>query len=356
MKRQMIMESFDGADIAPGNVRTDTVKNGGVPADGVAGVCEIEDSAATGISNIEHPGEGPADKKEDKIKRKRKIRILYAFMGVSIAAVVFFAGGLGYELYTSWKSQQYYTSMTSDIETRPRDIGNINLDDLLAQQAKPSEPADKPTVNPEDVADEPDIETGPEWKPYVDFESLGVDYPGIAAWLLSEGTYIDYPIMQGGDNSYYLNHLPDGTKHRSGSVFLDHRSSTDFSDRNSVLYGHMARAGDMFGSLKYYRDKSYFDTPPVMYVFTPEKDYALVLFAGYLLDSGVEVPPISFKDDAAFERHISDIKQRSFFKTDIEVTAEDRIVSLATCAYDYINARWIIVGKLVEIGSSRLAP
>ena len=293
-------------------------------------------------------------KAKAKIKRKRKIRILYALMSVAIAAVVFFAGGLGYELYTSWKSQQYYTSMTSDIRTRPRDTGNINYNDLLAATPKPpapAEPSANPSASPGDGAEEPDVDTGPAWEPYVDFEGLDAVYPGIKGWIVNEGTYIDYPIMQGDDNSYYLNHLPDGTKHRSGSVFLDCRSSIDFTDRNTILYGHMARAGDMFGSLKFYRDKSYFDSHPVMYIFTPETDYALVLFAGYLLDSGKEVPPMEFRDDAEFEKHIADIKNRSFFKTEIEVTAYDRIVSLATCAYDYVNARWIIVGKLVEIGA-----
>ena len=351
------MEDLKIVDNVPGNGRNDISSNDGAPADGNANACGTEGSVASGAINNENPYESAETISiEDNAgrKRKRKIRILYALMGVSIAAVVFFAGGLGYELYTSWKSQQYYTSMSSDIVTRPRDIGNISLNDLLAPQKKPSEPSAGSATSPGDGADanEPEAGPGSDWKPYVDFESLGADYPGITAWLLSEGTYIDYPIMRGDDNSFYLNHLPDGTKHRSGSVFLDHRSGTDFSDRNSVLYGHMSKAGDMFGSLKYYRDKSYFDTHPVMYIFTPEKDYALVLFAGYLLDSGVEVPPINFKDDAEFEKHINDIKQRSFFKTEIDVTADDRIVSLATCAYDYANARWIIVGKLVEIGSA----
>ena len=289
----------------------------------------------------------------DRISRKRKIRLLYILMCVSIAAVVVFAVGLGYELYTSWRSQHYYSSMSAETNSKPRPYENISVDDLLSPpKTQPGKPGSLP-----DVSDGSDgdtyVDEGPQWEPYVDFEALRLKYPGISGWILCENTLIDYPLMQWTNNSYFLNHLPDGTNHKSGSIFIDYRSSADFTDKNTVIYGHWSRTRDMFGSLGHYRQQSYYEDHPIIFIFTPEKDFALVLFAGYLLDSGVEVPPMTFKDDEAFENHIRNIKRRSYFKTDIEVTADDRIVSLATCAYEFVNARWIIVGKLVEIGSAR---
>lgn len=269
---------------------------------------------------------------------------MYALLGISLAAVITFGVLLGIELYTNWKSQSYYSELASNIETRPRSPG----------YSRPSAPAATPAPDSgegegPDESEEPDEEEFI-WLPYVDFNALNERFPGVIGWIKLEGTLIDYPIMQGTNNSFYLGHLPDGTAHRSGSIFLDYRSSPDFSDRNSLIYGHESRTQDMFGALKNYRGQDFYEANPVIYIYTPEGDYELVLFAGYLVDSGVgsEIPPLRFRDDDEFLRHIANTKQRSFFRSDVQVGVDDRIVSLATCAYDYTNARWIIVGKLVE--------
>ena len=289
----------------------------------------------------------------DREKRsRRKLIILYVCLGVAIAAVLASAAGLGYELFVSKQAENYYHDMSAGVGSHPRELPNWSLSDL-SRPSEPSIPSTGPTNEPggTDLYD-PDAEEIIDdiWEPYVDFEALSGGYTGLSGWILSEGTPIDYPIMQWTNNSFFLNHLPDGTKHRSGSIFMDYRNKSDFSDKSTLIYGHESRTGDMFGSLRNYRKQSFYEEHPVIYIFTPKKDYALVLIAGYLLDSGVETPPLKFKDDAAFLAHIANIKKRSFFKSGVEVSADDKIVSLCTCAYDYTNARWIVVGKLVVIG------
>lgn len=280
-------------------------------------------------------------KSEDK-KKNRKIWLLYGLMCICAAGVIVFGIGLGLELHTNMQARSYYEDIASDIVRRPYDPAN------RPHPQPPSNNNNEVTdEQPNDVVgSEPEPE--PAWEPFVDFNALGERFPGIVGWILKEDSKIDYPIMQWRDNYYFLGRLPDGTMHRNGSIFLDYRNNPDFTDRNTIIYGHESRTEDMFGSLKNYRRQEYYDRSPVIYIFTPERDYQLVLFAGYLLDSGYEVPPLTFRDDEAFERHIADIKRRSFFQSDVEVTANDRIVSLATCAYDFTNARFIIVGKLVE--------
>jgi len=275
-----------------------------------------------------------AEKK--KMKKKNKIILLYVLLGVCVTAFLVFGGWLGYELYMDRQSQQYYTTLSGGVETRPREPG----------YSKPAPSTPTQTPGEEDDTEEPEEEFV--WEPYVDFAALNDVYPGIVAWIKLEGTPLDYPIMQTDNNYFFLSHLPDGTKHRSGSVFLDYRNSPDFSDKNSCLYGHWSRSDDMFGVLKNYRNQAFFDENPVIHIYTPEADFELVLFAGYLVDSGVEQPTIKFRDDEHFMGYIKDKTRRSFFKSDVEVTADDRIVSLCTCAYDYTNARFIVVGKLVE--------
>ena len=281
---------------------------------------------------------------ETQIKKKKK-RVkwpLYVMLGVCIAAVLVFGTLLGIELYTDWESQRYYTELTSALEVRPRAPGAVRPPSSVSPSTDaPSQVSDG---NEEDVIEDEE----PVWLPYIDFETANEIYPGIVGWLSQEGGALDYPIMQWTNNDFFLNHLPDGTRDRSGSVFLDYRNSFDFSDISSLIYGHATRSKAMFGSLDNYRKQAYYDQNPVMYIYTPEADYVFVIFAGYLLDSAVEVPPRKFADEDAFTKHINNIKKRSLFTADVEVNYGDRIVNLCTCAYDWTNARLIIVGKLVE--------
>ena len=276
---------------------------------------------------------------------RRKRLVLYALMGVCIAAVAFFAVGFGIELYASRQSITYYAKLTEEVARRPP---RMPAPEAPGQEAQPTDaPPGPPGAS---VADSEPADEEEPWIPYVDFEALGESFPGIIGWLLLEGTPIDYPIMQTADNSYFLSHLPDGARQRAGAIFLDYRNSPGFTDANSLIYGHMSNSGEMFGALRNYRNQEFYDKNRELLIFTPERDYGLVLIAGYLLDSGVEVPPLEFSGESDFEAYIDDIRGRSFFISDVGVGEGDRIVCLCTCAYDFRNARLIIVGKLVDLG------
>ena len=271
---------------------------------------------------------------------KKKIPFLYIILVVCLAAVVVFSIILIRELSINNQSRQYYEDLTTGIARRPRNTGIIRPEPPPEQQP----PSTTETyVPPEEIYEEP------EWVPYVDFDAVNELLPGIIGWIRLEGTVLDYPIMQTTDNDYFLTHLSDGTRHRSGSIFIDYRANPDFSDRNTLMFGHMTATEEMFGLLKHYRTQSFYEQNIVMFIHTPQTDYALMIFAAYLLDSGYEVPPTYFEDEYDFDAHIKDIQRRSLIKSNVNVEPNDRIVSLCTCAYDYANARLIIVGRLVEL-------
>jgi len=272
-----------------------------------------------------------------KIGKKKKKWILYVLMGFFATCAVGFSIGLGLEMHTNMQARSYYENLAADIERRPGTPGSPVVAQLQENTVREAEPGDGLPVAEES-----------EWTPFMDFDALAGRFPGIVGWIILEGTKIDYPIMQWTNNHHFLGTLPDGTSHRNGSIFLDYRNSPDFTDRSIVIYGHESRTEDMFGALKNFRRQEFFEAHPVMYIFTPDRDYKLMLFAGYLVDAGVETPPLRFDDDSDFEGHIADIKRRSLFRSDVEVTVDDKIVSLATCAYDFVNARFVIVGTLVE--------
>ena len=182
----------------------------------------------------------------------------------------------------------------------------------------------------------------------VDFAVLQAQNPDIVGWIYSEGTVINYPILQGVDNDQYLRRLYDGTKSTLGSIFLDFRNLSDFSDLNSLVYGHNIRSGQMFASLSAYREQEYYEEHPVMWLLTPDKSYRIDLIAGMVVPSDSEVYEIySYPEDlqAGLEYVLAN---STFDAGDVDAAAVERIVTLSTCSYDYNDARYVVIGSLIE--------
>lgn len=181
--------------------------------------------------------------------------------------------------------------------------------------------------------------------PSVDFGILTETNPDAVAWLYCPDG-ISYPVVRGDDNSYYLDHLFDGSQGSAGCLFLDSRSSADFSDRNSVIYGHHMKDGSMFGTLEKYREQSYYDEHPVMYLITPETTYRVALFAAYTADTRDDAWKLEFSDDSRFSLWLESAVSRSAVESGITPGTDDRILTLSTCSYDFDDARFVVLGTL----------
>ena len=192
----------------------------------------------------------------------------------------------------------------------------------------------------------------PEQRLEVDFTKLEKVNPDIMGWIFSPGTVINYPIVQGTDNDYYLNHLFNNKSSKTGSIFMDCINAVDFSDNNTVIYGHHMKNGSMFASIDKYKKQSYYNQHPYMYICTPEQDYRLELFSGYITEYDSDTYIIRFASKDEFQQYLDNVIAKSTFKSSIEVTTEDTIVTLSTCAYDFDNARYVVHGKLVKIYSA----
>ena len=194
--------------------------------------------------------------------------------------------------------------------------------------------------------------------PQVDMEALRNVSPDILGWVTGPGTEIDYPFAQGEDNEYYLTHLADGSGNRNGCLFVDCGNSSDFSDDNTIIYGHHMRSGAMFASLVNYRAQDYYDAHPFLYLILGETPYRVDLFSGY--DVAASTVPYSrtFRTKHDFAEWMRDIAAVSDFRTDMELTTDDRIVTFSTCSYSYDDARYVLHGKLVELdyGAAETAP
>ena len=184
--------------------------------------------------------------------------------------------------------------------------------------------------------------------PQVDFDSLRKLNSDVVGWIYGPGTAINYPIVQGDDNLFYLTHMFDGKENKCGSIFMDSLNESDFSSTNSIIHGHHMRNGSMFASLTGYADQSYYDTHPVLWLATPEKSYKVELFAGFVTEADSDAWQIEYASREEYRSWLDKMIERSAFKSDVMPGEEDRILTLATCSYEYSDARFMVLGILRE--------
>ena len=182
----------------------------------------------------------------------------------------------------------------------------------------------------------------------VDFESLTAQYPDVVAWIYCPDTIIDYPIMQAKNNEKYLRTLPNGTWNIAGTLFMDYRNAKDFSDSNSIIYGHDMKNDSMFGTLPDYSSQKYYEANPHWYLLTPTADYKIELIAGYVTHSTSEAYSIPGTQEEK-EKLIQTAFSKSDFTADVEIAENENLITLSTCSYEYNNARYVLVGVLKEL-------
>jgi len=185
--------------------------------------------------------------------------------------------------------------------------------------------------------------------PEVNFTALREVNPDIVAWLYLEGTPLNLPVVQGTDNHFYLNHLFDGTRNAAGTLFVDYENSPHFRDSNTIIYGHNMRDGSMFGTLIKYSSQEFFEQNPTMLLLTPTANYKLELFAGYTTNTLANSWQKQFENSTEFEEWVAGRISRSDFVSSITPSFTDRLVTLSTCSYAFNNARYVLVGRLVQI-------
>lgn len=188
----------------------------------------------------------------------------------------------------------------------------------------------------------------------IDFEALWEINPEAYAWITIPGTEIDYPILQSEtDNTYYLTHNIEGEESPEGAIFTEDYNSKDFEDPNTVIYGHNMRNGSMFQGLHEYMDRAFFDENREVLIYLPDKILHYEIFAAYLYDDRHLLESFDFEDEDVFGAYLNRIfsirDMNSFIDTDMEVTAEDKIITLSTCYSNESNQRYLVQAVLVSI-------
>ena len=183
----------------------------------------------------------------------------------------------------------------------------------------------------------------------IDFEELKNINSDVAGWLYMEALPdISYPIVQGKNNEYYLHHTYKKESVFAGSIFVDCKNTKDFSDQNTIVYGHNMKNGSMFGTLKKYKLQETFDTSPYFWIITPDEAYKYKIFAAYTakVDGNtytlIKGPGKETIEYANMMREKSDIETGVF-----QFKETDKIITLSTCTGNSAT-RFVVQGVRID--------
>lgn len=191
----------------------------------------------------------------------------------------------------------------------------------------------------------------------LDWDELAEVNPDIYAWIYVPDTSVDYPILQHPtNNAYYLNYNIDGTYGFPGCIYTENYNSKDFTDPNTLIYGHNMDDDTMFSTLHVFRDKAMVDEDHYIYIYTPDKVLVYEIFAAYEYPSLHLILNYDYSNIYIYEQYLRNLfnvahtgARVANVRDDIEVTSDNRIVTLSTCTTDHDSTkRFLVAGVLIN--------
>lgn len=180
-----------------------------------------------------------------------------------------------------------------------------------------------------------------------DYNKMLTINPDSVGYIRQENSRIDYPIVQGTDNDYYLTRTVEHTYNKNGSIYVDYRMKTVFETQNCIVYGHNMWSDSMFGTLIQYSKKEYCEENPIFDVYAGNKHYRYYVFASFEADAEGpdEVYRYVFANDKEFVKWQKTIRERSYYQVDWvrELTAEDKVITMSTCTTRNDEGKRVIV-------------
>ena len=174
-----------------------------------------------------------------------------------------------------------------------------------------------------------------------ELKSINSDYK---MWIQIENTNINYPVVQGSDNDYYLKHNFRKESNISGTVFVESANDID-NDKNIILYGHNMRNGTMFNNITNYKEESFFNEDNKINIIMNNTLYEYEVFSVYVKNVSEVNLAIGFANEDEFINYAYNQADESIYKKDVDFSAEDNLITLVTCSYEFTDARTIVVAR-----------
>lgn len=289
---------------------------------------------------------------------KSKKKIIYS----AISALF----GIGFIACIIWLIN--YAMDLNRAESQMEDIKNAYVQESVEPSTEAStEPSTEPSTEameevPPSTVEEPESKY-PGLEDYdvpektIDFAALQEqENKHIYAWITVPGTKIDYPIVQHPESpEYYLNHNLDGSAGYPGCIYTELYNSMDWTDNHTVIYGHNMKNGTMFAGLHYYEDSQFFEENPYVYIYTEDAIRVYQIFAAYEFGNAHLILSFDMDDKETFGQYLEGIYEiqgmNNNFNEELEVTADDKIITLETCIANKPDKRYVVQAVLVAEGT-----
>lgn len=183
------------------------------------------------------------------------------------------------------------------------------------------------------------------------FKEIKSENTNMVAWIKIAETEINYPVMQGKNNDYYLNKNYKNKYSRNGSIFVDYRYDFSKDNQNLLIYGHNNRDGMMFNGLLEYEKEDFFNNHKTIQLITEEENKIYEIIAVFksqvynVNDTNVfrYYNYIDLSDEKIFNEYINNCKKKSLYNIDLMPSFGDEVLTLSTCEYSKENGRFVVV-------------
>ena len=261
--------------------------------------------------------------KQPEQKKKKKSDVLLTIALIAAIAVFCYAAFNLYHIYTEYKKGTDEYNQIEEMAVTERDADSAEVAGPNAQLKPPIE---------------------------VDFDKLKSVNEDVVGWIYVDALPdISYPIVKGKDNQTYLHQTYEKNYNFAGTIFVDYENSGDFSDCNTLVYGHNMKNGSMFGHLKKFReDDKLYKQDKYFWILTPERNYRYEIISAYTTGVNSDTYTLFKGPGEEFEKYLETIKGYSEIKTDdTDLTIKDKIVTLSTCTGNE-STRFVVQGKRVD--------
>lgn len=192
-----------------------------------------------------------------------------------------------------------------------------------------------------------------EIKPYVftidDYASLREKNSDIKGWIMMTNTKVNYPLVQGIDNDYYLTNNFLKKNNAGGAIFISCDNKDPFNERNTTIHGHYMKDGSMFGNLHKYKTESFAKENNKIYITTENKALVYEIFSVYVEKADTYPYSYNFRNDEEYVEFLTNLKNKSKFEfNNVSLNKDDKIITLSTCSYEEEDYRMLIHAKLVS--------
>lgn len=176
---------------------------------------------------------------------------------------------------------------------------------------------------------------------YQDLKNINSDYE---FWITIEDTVIDYPVVKGIDNDFYLSNNFYKENSISGTIFLDYKNTIE--DENLILYGHNMRDGSMFAAINKFKEKDFFDNGKIK-IISENMEQTYEVFSVFVEEAGNINLKSKFTNEEDYSEYINNLKEKSYYTKEINSDFSN-IITLYTCSYEFDNARTIVCATLID--------